>query len=334
MRKILLGATALFILLNQSAFAACSTEGTAPNPKATSGQHALVAGAGQTESATSTNSSWTAANVALYEWNPSTQQWVRAAAYQMPDYGNGYVTNGGANANSNGDAQLDIGGCSMNPPSGATQLGQIFVTAAPPSNSTWGAFRWVLIDAAGRVRTMWSDPQRRADCNAALNAIEYNQCSFEDMELSPPNGCGSGASQSVVPDGFVGLPTLGPIFGSSCNHHDRCYSTFRVSKLTCDLALGNEMRAACAETFNPNLPGWGTLTPDELSLLHSNCNAQAQAYETGLITDVFRSYLQALGSLGAFYSAVMPSSQSAFDAAQDNAKCAEAKQRRQQACGF
>lgn len=222
----------------------------------------------------------------------------------------------------------------MNPPSGATQLGQIFVTAAPPSNSTWGAFLWVLIDAAGRAHTLWSDPQRRQDCQNALAAQELSQCSYEDLDLSPPNGCGSGASQSAVPDGFVGVPSLGPIFLDACNVHDTCYSTDSSHKPSCDVALGDSMRAVCAQRFDSNLPSWAGISLDQLLLLRSNCNAQAQAYETTLISDVFRSYLQGIGAWNAFFSAVMPSSNAAYEAAQHNALCAKAKQTRQQFCGF
>jgi hypothetical protein len=60
----------------------------------------------------------------------------------------------------------------------------------------------------------------------------------------------------------------------------------------------------------------------------------APFYEISLITNIFRDYLNGLGTAGNIASWVLPSSQSAYDAAQHNAQCAKGKQDRERVCGF
>lgn len=59
------------------------------------------------------------------------------------------------------------------------------------------------------------------------------------------NGCGTGATATIVPDSLIvngiTVDRFGNLFTSACNRHDVCYGTAGTNKDACDFALGTDM---------------------------------------------------------------------------------------------
>lgn len=195
----------------------------------------------------------------------------------------------------------------------ATELAQIVVTAQamPAPGHPSGFMRMISSPVGGGGRVI---ARQTLQCRQANIALEAADCDVNDV-VSPVDGCGSGLSEPLVPDGYVGLDSTAYIFAAACNDHDTCYATRGQWKNVCDAQLGNDMREVCAETFDPQSPVFANTNPDELARHRSQCNAQAQLYETGL--------LQGLPMLTHLTLDVLPTSQAAYDDAQHAADCAQ-----------
>ncbi|MBI2396499.1 MAG: hypothetical protein HYV17_01790 [Xanthomonadales bacterium] len=196
----------------------------------------------------------------------------------------------------------------------ATELERIVVTAqamSPPGHPS-GFIRMIStpVGGGGHVITR----QEIINCRNANTALELAHCTVDDV-VGPADGCGSGLSEPIVPDGYIGLDSTAYIFTAACNTHDGCYATPGQLKNVCDLELGNNMREACAEAFDPQNPIFATTNPEELARHRSQCNAQAQLYETGL--------MQGLPMLTHLTLDILPTSQAAYDEAQHEADCAK-----------
>jgi RHS repeat-associated protein len=62
----------------------------------------------------------------------------------------------------------------------------------------------------------------------------------------PAGGCGSGWTDSVIPDGLGKWD-----FSSACAEHDRCYSTCGSKKSTCDKDFKKVMKKECPSWWQP-----------------------------------------------------------------------------------
>lgn len=83
-----------------------------------------------------------------------------------------------------------------------------------------------------------------AECDAMVsNAPEG--CDVRHPPELIRNGCGTGATASIVPDSLIvnGATVIrfGNLFTSACNRHDVCYGTAGTNKDACDIALGADM---------------------------------------------------------------------------------------------
>lgn len=58
------------------------------------------------------------------------------------------------------------------------------------------------------------------------------------------NGCGSGSTLEITPDGIFAN------FTSACNNHDRCYGVLGQSRENCDNIFYNEMVDRCDSTYS------------------------------------------------------------------------------------
>lgn len=204
----------------------------------------------------------------------------------------------------------------------ATELEQIVVTAQAMSAPTRpSGVRRMISSTVGIGRKVTEETIRQ--CQMANAALESNECDGHLTSLEP-DGCGSGLSELIVPDGYMGLNATSGIFTTACNTHDRCYSLPGAYKLSCDVELGNNMRETCNEFFDPTSPIFASTDPNELAEHRSLCNLQAQVYETGL--------MHAVPFLSALSLDMLPSSQSAFDAAQKAAKCNPLIEQQRVAC--
>lgn len=295
-------------------------------------------GSGLEASGFSTQSVSNQPNVGAYRWNSTTRQWVLAATYTLSDLpalppigsGGGSINEAAISEESQQESQ-GSGFSVLNCDEGELpSIPTTFVTAIAPS----GIRNWLFV--VPRIYS-WgvgvSANLGTLSCKQAIAAFDYNQCDGTE-QVGSPNGCGN--SDGDVPDHFVGLPAAGNIFSSSCNAHDQCYSRTFATRQQCDVALGNAMRVVCGQIFDPDAPAWATTPPGEVYELLSGCNLQAQVYETALVSAMnsFKYWMQTHGVAGSIVAAFLPSSAEAFEAAQHDANCEYARERRRASCGF
>lgn len=122
----------------------------------------------------------------------------------------------------------------------------------------------------------YTDYEPKYDSGEALCAdLESTKPADCDVWNPPPmdeNGCGSGATASIVPDVLIvdGVPVdrFGRIFEIACNIHDQCYGTFNADKGQCDANLGHDMVAEAKRQ----------IPSDQWAYYERHVNFQAAAY--------------------------------------------------------
>lgn len=58
------------------------------------------------------------------------------------------------------------------------------------------------------------------------------------------NGCGSGPTRSITPNGFLAN------FEPACNEHDLCYGILGQTRESCDNRFRRNMRQRCSSTYD------------------------------------------------------------------------------------
>lgn len=272
------------------------------------------------------------ANAAIYQ-RQSNGSYRRIATYNIPFLPPGRAAPVGTPPGGGGGGNQQQSQSVKKPSSGAVttfgceeMLPWTIVTA-----SVFSSFGFMQTGGGGFTTL---NPQNREMCGAALASLDELGCGVDDgVRPRSVNGCGSGGAD--VPDYSVSAPTAGNIFTAACNAHDLCYGSFGSVKEDCDLKLGNAMRAVCAAYFDPNNPGWAeAVSLARRAQILSGCNLQSQAYETGLMSSTFQQWLAAnLPSGWGWAAGQLPSAQDAFDAAQKEDACRDARAKKAQYCG-